>query len=63
MLVNNQIHSLNTRFNNETSILRLNGSKTKYCILHNGMITCNSVPDALQVNGKGKVFYGKEPPS
>ena len=27
------------------SILHVNGSKLKYCVLHNGMITRNSVPD------------------
>ena len=32
------------------SIVRVNGSKTKYCVLHNGMITWNSIPDVFKVN-------------
>ena len=39
LLVNNQIHSHNTKTNNHMSILRLIRSKTKPCVLHNGMIT------------------------
>ena len=39
LLVNNQIHNHNTRTNNQMSILRVNRSKTKYCVFHNGMIT------------------------
>ena len=41
--VNNQIHSHDTRFNNQMNIKRLNRSKTKYCVLLNGMITWNSL--------------------
>ena len=41
LLVNNQIHSHNTRSNNRMSILRMNRSNTKYSVLHNGMITWN----------------------
>ena len=37
LLINNQIHSHNTRTNNEMSILR------------NGMITWNSLPDKFKV--------------
>ena len=44
LLINNQIHGHNnTRINNQMSILRVNRSKTKHCVLHNGMITWNSV--------------------
>ena len=32
------------------SILRVNRSKTKYCVLHKGMITWNSLPDTFKVN-------------
>ena len=32
------------------SILRANRSKTKYCVLHYGMITWNSLPDIFKVN-------------
>ena len=28
----------------------MNRSKTKYCVLHNGMITWNSLPDEFKVN-------------
>ena len=38
LLTNNQIHSHNTRTNNQMSILRVNRSKTKHCVLHNGTI-------------------------
>ena len=31
------------------SILCLNTSKTKYCVLHNGMITWNSLSDVFNV--------------
>ena len=37
------------------SILRLNRSKTKHCVLHNGMITWNSLPDIFKVNVSFKV--------
>ena len=40
LLINSQIHSHNTRTNNQMSILRVN--KTKHCVLHNGMITWDS---------------------
>ena len=32
------------------SILRVNRSKTKHCVLHNGMIRWNSLPDIFKVN-------------
>ena len=44
-LCRNQVHSNNTRTNNQMSILLVNRSKTKYCVLHNGMITWNSLPE------------------
>ena len=50
LLINNQIHSHNTSTNNHMSILRVNRSKTKHCVLHNGMITWNSLPDVFKVN-------------
>ena len=50
LLINNQIHSHNTRTNNQISILRVNRSNTKHCVLHNGMITWNSLPDIFKVN-------------
>ena len=46
--VNNQIHSHNTRTNNQMSILCMNRSKTKYCVLHNGKIIWNSLPDIFK---------------
>ena len=50
LLINNKIHSHNTRTNNKISILRVNRSKTKHCVLHNGMIMWNSLPDIFKVN-------------
>ena len=38
------------------SILRLNRSETKYCILHNGRITWNSLPDVFKVNVSFSMF-------
>ena len=32
------------------SILHENRSKTKHCVLYNGMITWNSLPDIFKVN-------------
>ena len=49
LLINNQIHSHNTRTNNQMSILRMNISKKKHCVLHNGIITWNSLPDIFKV--------------
>ena len=39
LLVNNQIHSHNTRSNNQLSNFPANRPNTKYCVLHNGTIT------------------------
>ena len=39
LLDNNQIHSHNTSSNNQMSILQINRSQTKYCVLHNAIIT------------------------
>ena len=39
LLINNKIHSHNIRTNNHMSILRLNRSETKHCVLHNGVLT------------------------
>ena len=38
------------RTNNQMSILRVNRSKTKNCVLHNGMITWNCLPEIFKVN-------------
>ena len=38
LLVNNQIHGHNIRSSSQMSISRVNGTKTKYCVLHNGII-------------------------
>ena len=59
LLINNQIHSHNTRTNNQMSILRVNRSKTKHCVLHNGMITWNYLPDIFKVNVSFSMFKCK----
>ena len=59
LLINNKIHSHNTRTNSEMSILRVNRSKTKHCVLHNGMITCNSLPDIFKVKVSFSMFKSK----
>ena len=59
LLVNNQIHSHNTRSNNHINIFRVNRSKTKYCVLHNGMIKWNSLPDVFKVNLSFSTFKSK----
>ena len=41
------------------SILRVNKSKTKHCVLHNGMITWNSLPDIFKVNVSFSIFKSK----
>ena len=56
LLINNQFHSHNTRTNNQMSILRVNRSKTKHCVLQNGMITWNSIPDIFKVNVSFSMF-------
>ena len=48
LLINNQIHSHNTRTKNQMSILHVNRSETKHCVLHNGMITWNSLPNIFE---------------
>ena len=59
LLINNQIHSHNTRTNNKMSILRVNRSKTKHCVLDNGMITWNSLHDVFKVNVSFSMFKSK----
>ena len=59
LLIHNQIHSHNTRINNQMSILRVNRSKTKHCVLHNGMITWNSLPDIFKVKVSFSMFKSK----
>ena len=59
LLINNQIHSHNTRTNNQMSILYVNRSKTKHCVLHNGTITWNSLPDIFKVNVSFSMFKSK----
>ena len=58
LLINNKINSHNTRTNNQMSILRVNKSKTKHCVLHNG-ITWNSLPDIFKVNVSFSMFKSK----
>ena len=41
------------------SILRVNRSETKYCVLHNGMITWNSLPNVIKVNLSFSMFKSK----
>ena len=50
LLINNQIHSHNTRTNNQMSILSMYRFKTKKCVLHNGIMTWNSLPEIFKVN-------------
>ena len=38
------------------SILRVNRSKTKHCVLHYGMITWNSLPDIFKDNVSFSMF-------
>ena len=64
LLFNNQIHSPNhgchnTRTNNQMNILLVNWFKTKHCVLHNGMITWNSLPDVFKVNIFFSMFKSK----
>ena len=59
LLINKQIHSHNRRTNNQMSVLHVNRSKTKYCVLHNGMITWNSLPDIFKVNVSFSMFKSK----
>ena len=59
LLINNKIHRHNTRTNNQMSILRVNRSKTKHCVLHNYMITWNSLPDIFKVNVSVSMFKSK----
>ena len=56
LLINNQIRSHNTRTSNQMSILRVNRSKAKYCVLHNSMITRNYLPDVFKVNASFSMF-------
>ena len=55
LCINNQIPSHNTRTNNQMSILRVNRSKTKHCVLHNGMITWN-----FNVQEQGTKFLSRK---
>ena len=59
LLINNQIHSHNTRTNNQMSILCVNRSKTKHCVLHNVMITWNSLSDICKGNVSFSMFKSK----
>ena len=62
LFVINQIYSHNTRSNNHMqvyTILSANRSKTKYCVLHNGMITWNFLPDVFKVNSSFSTFKCK----
>ena len=59
LLINKQINSHNERTNNQMSNLRLNRTKTKHCVLHDGMITWNSLPDVFKVNVSFLMFRSK----
>ena len=59
LLINNQIHSHNTRTNNLMSSLRVNRSKIKHCVLHNGMITWNYLLDIFKLNVSFSMFKSK----
>ena len=59
LLINNQIHSHNTRTNNQMGILCMNRSKTKHCVLHNCVITWNSLPDVFKVSVSFSVSKSK----
>ena len=50
LLVNHHIHNHVTMFNNQMSIVHVNRPQTKHCVIHNAMITWNSLPDVLKVN-------------
>ena len=41
------------------SILSVNKSKTKHCVLHNRMRTWNSLPDIFKINVSFSVFKNK----
>ena len=56
LFINNQIHSHNTRANNQMRILRVNSSKIKHRVLHNGMITWNTLPDVFKVSVSFSTF-------
>ena len=58
ILINNHIHSHNIRTNSQMSILCVNRSKTRYCFLHNGMKTWNSLPAIFKVNISFSTFKG-----
>ena len=59
LLISNQTHSHNTRTNNQMSILRVNRSKTKHCVLHNCIITWNYLPDLFKGNVSFSMFKSK----
>ena len=59
LLINNKIHSHNTRTNNQMSILRVNRCTTKHGVLHNGILTWNSLPDVFKVNVSFSMFKSK----
>ena len=59
LLINIQTHRYNTRTNKQMSILRVNRSKTKHCVIHNGIITWNSLPDIFKVNVSFSIFKSK----
>ena len=48
--INHQIHNHDTRSNNQMRILRVNGSQTKHCILHNFRIIWNALTDLLKLS-------------
>ena len=52
-------HTIQLRINNHKIILRVNRSKTKYCVFHNGTITYNSLPDVFKVTLSFSMFKSK----
>ena len=55
-LVNHEIHNHDTNSNKQMSIFHVNRFQTKYCVLHNGMITRNSLLHVLKVNVSFSLF-------
>ena len=59
LLIVRFIATIQLRTNNQMNILRMNRSKTKHCVLHNGMITWNSLPDIFKINVSFSMFKRK----
>ena len=59
LLIIKFIAIIQLRTNNQMSILRVNRSKAKHCVLHNAMITWNSLPDIFKVKVSLSMFKSK----